>query len=624
VLQSHPKSKSYKYDGLDFTKKAEDTFWKNFPSRRLPRKPTTRINIQNIKRGIVASSKMWTIHEKTRAERAVRHLTRGAPAYQKFPLRGAMIPNAPSATEHGGAFTETLEKWIQQGFVAGPFKTPPTKEFRANSIMAIEQKGKVRPILNLSKPKEFSFNDNVDKDIVPKVRMSSARQFGQSVLAAGEGALMSKMDMRDAYKNIPAKIEELNLQGFTWLGAYFIDTQQIFGAATAVANFDDVAATVLEIAKANTTIPGELVHRTLDDVACVAPAGSGWTENFTEIYKSTCNALNIQLADDCPDKEKAFSCETRGTVLGIQFDTESLSWRLSCEKANDIMSDIQNMMKTEMTDLTQMEKLAGRLSNFSQMCPFLLAFKRPLNKLLAEFGEDYDIMLPVPNDLKNDLKIWLEVVAYSCTWMPICREIEAPPLGVMYFTSDAAGGTGRDDWLGVASLGHLDDKSFWYLCRGKWPMSVRWWVDEKGASLASKMTSLEFIGLLLPVLTVPNAVRGKNLVLGVDNASVVFGWRNRAVKGDLLASSLIRALHLVSVFLECRIFVEHVPRMSSHASIIADSMTRSSTATADVWANVVGVKVMKRPNVLWKWLRNPTVDWNLGLKLIDDLKKKLQ
>jgi hypothetical protein len=86
VLQSHPKPKSYKYDGLDFTKKAEDTFWKNFPSRRLPRKPTTRINIQNIKRGIVASSKMWTIHEKTRAERAVRHLTRGAPAYQKFPL----------------------------------------------------------------------------------------------------------------------------------------------------------------------------------------------------------------------------------------------------------------------------------------------------------------------------------------------------------------------------------------------------------------------------------------------------------------------------------------------------------------------------------------------------------
>jgi hypothetical protein len=63
-----------------------------------------------------------------------------------------MIPNAPSATEFGAAFTETLEKWIEQGFVAGPFKTPPTREFRVNSIMAIEQKGKIRPILNLSKP----------------------------------------------------------------------------------------------------------------------------------------------------------------------------------------------------------------------------------------------------------------------------------------------------------------------------------------------------------------------------------------------------------------------------------------------------------------------------------------
>ena len=87
--------------------------------------------------------------------------------------------NAQSAIQHGAEFTETLEKWIKDGFVAGPFLSPPLPEFCANTIMATEQKDKVRPVLNMSCPDGNSFNDNVDEQAVPKVRMSSARQFDE-------------------------------------------------------------------------------------------------------------------------------------------------------------------------------------------------------------------------------------------------------------------------------------------------------------------------------------------------------------------------------------------------------------------------------------------------------------
>ncbi len=65
-----------------------------------------------------------------------------------------------------------------------------------------------------------SFNDNVKLCDVEKVHMSSARQFGYALREAGGDATISKFDMKDAYKNIPAKLDELRLQGLIWLGKF--------------------------------------------------------------------------------------------------------------------------------------------------------------------------------------------------------------------------------------------------------------------------------------------------------------------------------------------------------------------------------------------------------------------
>jgi hypothetical protein len=143
--------------------------------------------------------------------------------------------------------TEAVRDWVAGGVVAGPFKTPPLPNFRANCIMAVARKAKIRPVVNLSSPKGASFNDNIDKLSVMKVRMSSAAQFGQSVRAAGQGARITKLDMKDAYKLVPAKTSDYRLQGFKWWGRLFVDTQQIFGSAAAATNFDKLAETVLRI-----------------------------------------------------------------------------------------------------------------------------------------------------------------------------------------------------------------------------------------------------------------------------------------------------------------------------------------------------------------------------------------
>jgi hypothetical protein len=201
-----------------------DHFWKTFPKRELPDKPTTRVNIRQLEAMIKKHKKGWTAEEKAKAAAAVALLKEGAPSHQMLVLPAMQQKNAPSAYEHTDKFTEALRDWVAAGVMAGPFRSPPLPQFRANCIMAVARKGKVRPVVNLSSPKGASFNDNVEELAVMKVRMSSSAQVGQSIRAAGRGARLTKLDMKDAYKLVPAKPEDYCLHGFEWQGRFFIDT----------------------------------------------------------------------------------------------------------------------------------------------------------------------------------------------------------------------------------------------------------------------------------------------------------------------------------------------------------------------------------------------------------------
>jgi len=374
-----------RFDKINFAKKQPPQFWSQFQKNDLPKKPNTRIRTSQLRKEIEGAQKKWTCHQQKDAATALKNLEEGAPACQKTKLKGATLRNAASAYQFGPEVMATLEKWLQEKYLAGPFLEPPIADFRANSMMAIEQHGKVRLILNMSYPKGDSFNDNVDKIQTARVSMSSPKQFGQSLVKAGKGAVMSKLDLKDAYKQIPAKIEDLRLQGIHWAGAFFVETQQIFGSSPSVANFDVVAKTIQDVAITKSNTPRRWVHRTLDDTAVVAPGDSGICERFTSEYTQLCNNINIKLAPDCPDNEKAFRNKSEGTILGIRFNTETLEWCISHEKASRVLEDVHLAANAGHMGLKQMEQLHGRLDNFGQMAPFLQAFKRPMNDFLAAF-----------------------------------------------------------------------------------------------------------------------------------------------------------------------------------------------------------------------------------------------
>ena len=252
-------------------------------------------------------------------------LKNGAEAYQRTDLPPTTQRNCKSAIENGGLMSDKIVSWIQEGFVVGPFSHAPVEGFRTNPLMAIVKDGKIRPVINMSSPVGSSFNDNLRWKELEKIHMTTAKEFSYTVKEAGKNALMTKFDVKDAYKLIPARMEDLRLQSFSWMGKMFVETQMIFGGIPSVSNFDRLGHCLVDLAAAECSIGKNQIHRTLDDIPVVGGQGKGQVEEFTIEFQKICKMINVPLAENCDKKEKAFTMETRGTVLGVIFDTQKWS-----------------------------------------------------------------------------------------------------------------------------------------------------------------------------------------------------------------------------------------------------------------------------------------------------------
>jgi len=554
-----------------------EEFWKNFPSMSLPTTAETNVIGENLMNKILESSSELTYAQLQRGLGAVNLVTNGADCKQKHDLPACMQNNANSAIKYGEAVTDTVASWIKDGFVAGPFDSPPLDRFRVNCLMAIPQPGKIRPVLNGSLPKNESLNSNVDPLLVERVKMCSARCFSYSVVEAGDSCHMAKMDMVNAYKNVPCTPEEYRLQGFHWLGKFFVETRQIFGAKTAVCNYDVLANTVLSLSLTKCKIDRSFVHRQLDDVPVVAPADKiEWCKEFTDNYKECCENVGIALAPDDPNKEKAFYCSKEGKVLGIDFRTDGLKWAYPEEKKTKLLIAIEEFLTKDSVNLLQMQKLMGRINDVGLMTPFMKMFKGPLNEILGWLQKNPDSECMPKEQAKADILVWVGFICDKEKWHPIAHRPISPPLSRFEFTSDAAGMPENSEivgQVGFGTIGFNPNDEIILVHQTFWPDSLSNKKDSKGSNFGSKTVFLEAIGMIAPLLLIPDSVKESHVILGVDNIACYYGWVNKSVSGDTCASIVFRALGLISAYLSVYVHVVHVPRMSTWEARICDRLS---------------------------------------------------
>ncbi len=605
-------------------------FWQAFPSMALPTKPQTKVNVLELELMVnqVNSSASFSPSQSARACKVLNSLRNGASSHQKQSLPSCFVNNAKGTVKYGREVTDAVAYWVKNGFVAGPFDQPPLPRFRVNPIVAVVQDNKVRPVLNVSSPAGESFNNNIDKMRLEKVKMSSARNFGYTIRKCNRGALMSKSDLEAAYKQIPAPLSELRLQGFCWLNKFFIELDQIFGAISAVSNFDQLGHTKVDLAIVFSDIRRELVHRHLDDVPVVAPYKSDECRRFTEVYKLVCERLNLKLAPDCPEKSKAFSMSQQGKVLGVWFDTSLLSWNLPVEKLSDLSYSIKRVGELGLVEVETMQRLLGSLNNFGLMSPFMRGFRSCLYEDLSYSLVRNHALVRLSDQSKKDLLIWSKAISEEKGKLIIPRQPCGPPVYHKVFTSDAAGCADSmllDLGQGAASVGLNEEGELCFAARLEWDKRmIKWEEDSNGKRFGSKTTLLEFVAILIPILLNPALFMCQHIVFETDNMACVFGWEKLRCKSDSLTTILIRALHMVSFRLGSVFHVRHVPRLSTWQSTMADRLTRVTSMTSDDKRLLSSFSSTSCPNWFSDWLRSPSEDWTLPIQFLNHVEKFLK
>ena len=67
-IQNDSEKKSSKWEGIDlFSTKAPKEFWKKFPFRRLPERPSTRVKVKRLEAAVKRVEKKLTVHQKKKA-----------------------------------------------------------------------------------------------------------------------------------------------------------------------------------------------------------------------------------------------------------------------------------------------------------------------------------------------------------------------------------------------------------------------------------------------------------------------------------------------------------------------------------------------------------------------------
>jgi hypothetical protein len=95
------------------------------------------------------------------------------------------------------------------------------------------------------------------------------------------------------------------------------------------------------------------------------------------------------------------------------------------------------------------------------------------------------------------------------------------------------------------------------------------------------------------------------------------------MKGDVTASILVKALHLICAFLGSVVHVVHIPRCSSWESVTAEKLSREKTTGFLEKQMLLRFSSLSIPTALSNWLETPKEDWTLALDLLHNVQDQM-
>lgn len=103
------------------------------------------------------------------------------------------------------------------------------------------------------------------------------------------------------------------------------------------------------------------------------------------------------------------------------------------------------------------------------------------------------------------------------------------------------------------------------------------------------------MGLLLPFIVLPQALRWKNVIFWVDNEAVSYRWQSGYIRRDRSATQVLKSVYVLSTSLGCTVYVQHVGRVSNEMATLADELSRKEQSSNSSFRQALEKAEFQRP-----------------------------
>ena len=494
-------------------------------------------------RSFILERELCNHPDKTFVKKLIYDLCHGCTIGYTGPQFSYLANNLLSAYQQPKVIDDTLKKECELGRILGPFESPPLPNFRTSGLGLVpKHDGGWRTIYHLSAPPTSSINDFINPDdySLSYCSIDDAYTF---INALGPGTLLSKIDLKDAFRLIPVNPSDWNLLGIQWRGKFYVDTCLPFGLRSAPYLFNRFSQAIHWILANNYGVQ-HLLHY-LDDFLTAGPADSPVCYHNLNAMLSLCQNINAPVKTS-----KIEGPSTTITFLGIHLNTVTMEASITAERKESLLWELRNLYPRRKCTKRQLLSLIGKLSFSCKVLPAGRIFLRRLIDLSTTVKQmHHHIRLTV--EARLDLQWWLTFLPHWSGRSLILDSHWTLHTKMQLFT-DASG---SDGW-----------GAYW---SGRW-LQDHWSPAQQQMNIAWK----ELYAIVMAVHTWGSLWQRQKLLFHCDNQTVVNIWEKGSTKSpDIMA--LVRLLYFCAARYHIYICVQHIPGSNNN---IADAISRFQDA----------------------------------------------
>ena len=159
----------------------------------------------------------------------INSLTNGFNIGYQGPHTHLTAPILTSACIHPTVIDEALMKEVAENRMAGPYDPPPYCNLRCSGVGVVPKKDVGWSLINhLSAPTDNSINDFIDPGDF-SLQYATIDDAIKICHILGQGALMAKVNLKNAFRLCPVRQEDWHLLSIHWHDKYFVDKCLPFG-----------------------------------------------------------------------------------------------------------------------------------------------------------------------------------------------------------------------------------------------------------------------------------------------------------------------------------------------------------------------------------------------------------